>query len=140
MTEIAINVAQLQKLGRNLGKIRPEIAKEFNASLKEAGELVAADARIRAQFSSRIPGTIKVKRGGVNVRIVAGGEGKPHRGESKAFENKGKGGSFRHPVWGHRDRWVTQTAHPFLRPAGLENAEKAAELILHAVDRVFERI
>ncbi len=136
MTYIVINVQELNALSRDLKRVDPALQKEFLNALKKSGNRVAASAKAEiGDHSSRIPKTIKVRRAGVRVKIIAGGEGAPH---AAAFEHQGRGGTFRHPVFGRRDtKWATQAAHPFLTPAANQNFDAFVRDVLTAVDSAF---
>lgn len=113
---MAINPAA--QIAADMRALPEETRKALRPVLRAAGEVVAADARGRASWSTRIPSTVKVStsfqlnREGVTIR--AGGPRAPHAGP---FENRGKEGTFRHPVYGRRTQWVAQAARPFLGPA-----------------------
>lgn len=92
----------------------PEVREELGIELRGVAEAVAADARNNASWSRRLPGTIGVEKLDIGASVYAGGPGFPAAG---AFENKGKQGTFRHPVFGNRNVWVAQKARPFLNPA-----------------------
>ena len=92
---VYIDTRELKKLAADMLKVNKVARAEMLKSLKAAGEIVAADARTRASYSRRIPGSIKVRRRGVDVSITAGGEKAPN---AAPIENKGKG-FVRHPVF-----------------------------------------
>src|SRR5438105_3625133 len=98
MSDLTIDVSQLKKLATDLRRASPLLAKSFLAELGRAGDVVAQSAKEKASFSSRISGTIKVRRRGVAVRVQAGGDAAP---DAAPFEHGGVGGSFRHPVFGN---------------------------------------
>ncbi len=109
---------------------------QFAESLKAAGELVAAAARRNASFSTRIPRTIRTRRRGGAVEVVAGG---PKAPGAMPIDNRGVPGLFRHPVFGH-DVWVKQQAQPFMEPA-LAEAGPAAEAAIEAeLDRTIHKV
>lgn len=128
---VDVDLTDFKTFARVLGKVERSLVKDLNASFSVAGEIIAADARRRSQFSSRIPGSIAVIRRGRRVRVRAGGAEAPH---AAAIDNRGKGGVFRHPVFGNRDVWVNQPAKPFLEPT--ETVEEAAfRVVVAAVDK-----
>jgi len=134
MSDLTIDVSQLKKLATDLRRASPQLAKDFLTQLGRAGDVVALAAKEKADFSTRIPATIKVRRRGTRVRVQAGGETAPH---AAAFEHDGYGGSFRHPVFGNYDVWVSQPAHPFLRPALEETLPEVELFVVQAVDDAF---
>lgn len=129
----AIDMSEVKKLGADLRAAGgPEMEKEFRASLAAATEVVAIEARsIASRYSTRIPGTIKVKYRGYAVDVQAGGNAAPH---AAPFEHGGIPGVFEHPTFGHTDRPAKQEAHPFLTPALVATAPALVEKVLLAVD------
>lgn len=143
-TPIVADTRQLARLARNIRAASPEAWKACRVALRAAVEPVAADARSRAGYSSRIPGSIRTRvTGGGNVKIVAGGAKAP---EAAPLENKGQQGTFRHPVFARKDQgrsewtWVQQRARPFLGPAADAGAPVVAEKVLQAVADAVARV
>jgi hypothetical protein len=117
---------------RELRKVEPEMAKELKKELRAVVEThVVPAAKANAGWSSRIPGAIKpqVLAKGMGVRVAA--KQAPH---GRPFEGLRGNSSFRHPVFGNRNVWVSQRTLPFLWPAVDANQEKAAQAALKAVD------
>lgn len=111
--------AGVRLLARNLEGIPKDVRKELRPRLRRAVEPIRAAAQSNASWSSRIPASIKISTsfsgsvsGGVFLRAAAAVA--PH---ARPFENQGKPGTFRHPVFGNREVWVPQRARPFLFPA-----------------------
>lgn len=71
------------------------------------------------------------------MKVQAGGDAAQY---APAFENQGKVGTFRHPVFGNREVWVNQQAHPFLRPALQAQSANLAKKIDAAIDRALDSI
>lgn len=112
---------QVQALARDLYRIGPKQRRKLQANIGRIGQSALSDARSRAgAWSSRIPGAIEGKpvtdmtRGSVGYMIRVRLSAAPH---GRAFEGLGQGGSFRHPVFGNRDVWVSQPTRPFVWPA-----------------------
>jgi hypothetical protein len=110
------------------------------ARLRQAAEVIAADARVlAATWSERVPPSVRVypapTRGGTAVTIAAGGARAP-----MAYTNEGKRGGrpVWHPVFGRGARadwtWVPQTPRPFMRPAAEARAGQAADVFAKAID------
>jgi hypothetical protein len=94
--------------------------------LVEAGEVIAVIARANAaQFSDRIPATVRVGGGRSGVVIRAGGPKGPaaYTAETAA----------RHPLFGNRNYWYQGPVHPFLKPAAEEGAEPAAVIVAETI-------
>lgn len=122
---VSIDMSSFRKFASDLRKAEPLLLKELNTRMKLAGEIVASDARSRAGFSTRIPGSIKVGVSAARgVRVYARQAQAP---DARPLEHGGIPGVFRHPVFGNRQNWVDQPAHPFLHPA-LEAGKPAALL------------
>ena len=106
-TGFGIDVTNLKDLARDLRKADPALAKAMLRRVKDAGDLVAAEAKTRADAITTgnqpasgpphgtISSSIKVQRRGVSVSVVAGGAKAPH---AAAIENNGKG-HVRHPIF-----------------------------------------
>lgn len=137
-SSVFIDTSQLKDLGRQLRKGSPELARQMRTGLREVGQVVAEEAKHRASFSKRIPGSIRVRTtSGFSVSVVAG-DG--NATDAAPIENKGKG-FVRHPVFGNRDVWTSKGSHPaFLAPAADASQaaieERTAKVIsdtLHAI-------
>ena len=133
----------LARLARDLRRASPEAWKACRASLQEAAAPVAADAKAAASYSTRIPGSIKVRTGRGNVKVIAGGEAAPN---AAPIENKGKG-FVRHPTFSPRPGvpgkvgWTAKHSHPaFLSPAFEARKVAAASKIERAVTDAVERV
>lgn len=134
---VGVDARDLTNLYRDLDAAGKDIAAALLADVKAAAQPVLDDATAAAsQASTRIPGSMRlVSRGGrghVSVSIRAGGKKAPN---AAAFENGGKAGTFRHPVFGNRSVWVEQEAHPALLPALRRNLQRIADNVSEAVDR-----
>lgn len=132
MIKVLFDVRELRALSTALGRFDAELQKEFLLGLKRAGDVVATQAKINvSSASTRIPGTVKVKRTGLVVKVSAGGARAPH---AAPFEHKGLPGSFRHPLFGNREHWYDQPAAPFLSPALTTRMADVTQAILATVD------
>jgi hypothetical protein len=125
----AIDTSQLKELGKRLRAAEPALSKQLRVRLRGLGNVVADEARARSEWSTRIPGSLKVRVAGFSVKIVGNADGTAP--DAAPLEHNGAGGTFRHPVFGNADVWVEQRARPYLAPA-LE--AKAAEIELMATD------
>lgn len=137
MPSVSVDTSGLQKLARDLRRAAPELLKETQTAMKKAGTIAEVEARLRANYSSsRIGATVRTKARGLNVILYAGGARAPH---AAAFEHNGVPGSFRHPVFGNRENWVSQQAHPYLLPAAIATQPETERAMLAAVDAVLLR-
>ena len=134
---ISIDTSSFSKFARDLRAVAPELKLELLREMKSAGEIVAEDARSRADWSEKIPPAIKVKVSGDTIKVVADAKKAPN---AKPIEHGGKGGTFRHPVFGNRDVWVDQQARPFLRPALTANRELVVAAVKRAVAKALAKV
>jgi hypothetical protein len=106
------------KLVNDLRKIGDGVGRNLGKEFKKAAGPVAQQARANASWSSRIPGAITVgvssSRRFPGAQIKVSKDKAPH---ARLYEYPGRGGSFRHPVYGNREVWVDQQGRPFIRPA-----------------------
>jgi hypothetical protein len=124
------------QIARDLRALPEETRKALRPQLREAGEVVAADARNRAGWSSRIPGTVRVRTSfradRESVKVVAGGPVAPHARPYEGISSRGD--TFRHPFFGNRDVWFEQDERPFLLPAAEAGEAESAQLVRTALD------
>lgn len=128
---------EIRKLAKDLGKIPPELRKALRPELKRAAEPIASDARGRASWSTRIPRAIAVtmhlsrRDPGVSIRVRASMA--PH---GRAYEGITGASHFVHPVFGHRDREVSEETRPSLAPAVEAASDETVDAVAQTVDRV----
>ncbi|GII89625.1 hypothetical protein Ssi03_76150 [Sphaerisporangium siamense] len=131
---------ELRLFIRDLGKLPPAIRQELRPRLRTIGQSALAAVRARASWSRRIPAatrlSVSLSKTRPGVSIVVNKTKAPH---ARPYENAGQPGTFRHPVFGNRDRWVSQAARPFLWPAARPHFERVDEQIGQAVDEVARR-
>ena len=126
---IFADTAQLTRLSRDLAASAPRAWAACRAGLREAGNVVAEDARQRVSYSSRIEWSIKVRTSLGNVKVVAGGDAAPN---AAPIENKGQG-FVRHPVF-TRNVWTAKNSRPaFLAPALDAHREEVLKIIEDSV-------
>lgn len=137
MAEAANPAEEIRRLAEDLGKIPPELRKQLRPGLKAAAEPIAADARGRASWSTRIPRAISLsvrlgsRNPGMSIRVrsAVAPHGRPKEGITGNV-------TFRHPVHGHRDRWVDQATQPYLAPAVEAGTESVVAAVAQTIDRV----
>ena len=128
---------ELREFMRDLRNLDRDLAKGLNKNLRDVlqREVVPA-AQQKASWSSQIPRAIKpmvqAKRLGVRVSAKQARHARPYEGLQAGL--RPRSGGFRHPLFGDRSHWYTQQFRPFLAPAMLENADRAAEGLLEALD------
>lgn len=130
-----VDTRDFAKFAKALRSAAPEIAVDLRTELRAAGDIVAQEAKKNADEVSpdgRISKTIKTRVSGATVSVVMGGPGAPH---AAPIEHGGQSGSFRHPVFGNKQVWVEQAAHPMLHPALTAAKPAAEEAAIHALDK-----
>ena len=130
---ITVDVSGMLGFADSILAVGPRLEEEETAAFAEIGKVVVAKAQGKSSWSSRIPQTIHSYPRGLSVTLIAG-EGESHPGEAAAYEHKGVGGTFRHPVYGNTKAWVNAQARPFMLPSVTESyaemealCERAAE-------------
>jgi hypothetical protein len=138
---VVISAPDIRALARDLRAADPLAAKAASKRLKEAAEIVAAEARGRVDYSTRIPGSIKAAVTGTwRAKVKAGSASAPH---AAAIENHGQG-FVRHPVFvpmdelpGPPGRWTSRHSHPaFLAPAADARIDEVAAAVGRVLDDV----
>lgn len=134
--DVQVDAGDLRALMQALKEMEggKPLAAALRKGLRSAAEPIKRQVQGNASWSSRIPGAVSIgtafsaRRTGVFLRVNA--KKAPH---ARPFENDGKGGTFRHPVFG-TDTWVTQSARPFFFPEALRHLPEVEEAAAKAVD------
>lgn len=135
--ELRVDPHGLSQLYRDAKAAEGTIQVELRRGIKAAAQPVVDAVKEDASFSSRIPGAVKLKSSfaakGASVAVVVDGAAAP---EAKAINHGGRGGTFRHPVFGNRDVWVDQAAVPFMATGPRRAQPQADAAMLEAMDRI----
>lgn len=131
-------------IAQDMRRLPNEARRTLRPAMRAGAESMAADARSRAAWSTRIPPTIKVRTsfrvGREGVDLVAGGSAAPH---ARPYEGLSAGGSgeFRHPVFADSQNftrrawtWVTSPTRPFLIPAAEAGEQETTRNMIAALD------
>ena len=127
------NFLTLDERFRQLPK---EFRTEVRKQLRPVGRKLVQQARANAGWSSQIPASI-----GYSVMFAGKKPG------IKVFARRGKArharvfeglfyGTFRHPVFGSRDTWVSESARPFLYPAVVSEISEIVSNVENALAKV----
>lgn len=133
---IAIETDELVVFAKILKLSDKIIYKHMHARLKDAGKVVADEAKKNASWSTKIPGAIKVQSTMGSVSISVSGRRAPG---ARVLEHEGRQGKFRHPVF-NKGGWANQDARPFITPALASKREEVMHLIELAMNETFEEI
>ena len=132
--------AQVMQLRRDLLKVPPNVRRAMRPSLRKVGERVQRTAEANASWSSRIPAahflrvSFSANRPGVFIKVDHNKA--PH---ARPFEGILLW-TFRHPVYGDRETWVSQRSRPYLVPALESNEGEAFVAIRSTVDEVLAKL
>ncbi len=139
--KLRMSAESLRELYKDAARAPGVMQIELRRGIKKAGIRVQRAVAIRASgFSRQIPGKVKVRSSfaarNPGVSIVVD----DRSGEAAALNNKNRAGTFRHPVFGDRENWVRQTAHPFFVSSAHPAAVAAAADISDVMDRVGQQL
>lgn len=156
MFQMTVDAAALKLLARRMARegdgkaLRQDLVRQ----LKDAAEIVSNDIRqgvtatpskghkgasLRAAIARSV--YTQVRTGGytAGVRITTR-QGKFVRGFTSAPERYDSPKGWRHPVYGHRDRWARNEGHPFWNKAAAKNHDVAREKCLKAMEDMALRV
>lgn len=134
---MAVDHVGITTLAKELGQVPAELRRHLRPQLRAGGQHIVSDMKARASYSSRIPGAISMtvsfaaRGGGVRFRVNA--RRAPHARVLERGNDGSRSSSFRHPVYGDRDAWVSQPTRPFFFPAARAGREQLKRNITDAV-------
>lgn len=132
--------AALRDLVADLGKVPNEIRREIRPVLRRSAQPALRRAKENASWSSRIPGATRISVGfskrTPGVALVVNKNKAPH---ARAYENDGRPGRFRAPLFGNREQWFSHKARPFLYRAAKPWMDEVDADIGKVVDKVARR-
>lgn len=130
--KLGVEVAGLKDMAKDIRAAEPNIRAGLKLALKQGADLVASEYRTQiGRNSPRIAATITTGSTLTTSYVKAGSKAAPH---AAAFENEGRAGVFRHPVFGNRGVWVTQDAHPAAIAALQKRGDDVVALVSKAID------
>lgn len=128
-----VDFGGLDLLVEQLRAVPKDAKRDVRKAIVDATADIRADMARRASWSSRIPGalTTRVRFASASVEIRADARRAPH---ARPYEGVGnRGGSFRHPVFGNTDAWVSQSTRPFFFAAVDANRKATRDAVERAV-------
>lgn len=132
--EITVTSPDLAQLYQAAKAADGNLQVQLRRGVRKAAKPIEDGVKAAASWSSRIPGAVRTKASfaarGASVRVEVDSGAAP---EAAPINNKGRGGRFRHPVYGNRDNWVSQQARPFFREgvtAGIPAADAAMSRLM----------
>jgi len=125
------------RLELDLRDVPTQLRKMLDRRLRSVGDVTVAAVRRHASWSSRIPGAVhlRVRFTGkdpgllIYVDAAAAPHARPYEGLLKD--------SFRHPVFGDVDVWVSQDVRRFVWPGVQETQQQVADAVDEAIAAAF---
>lgn len=140
---MAASQAGLKKLVYDFAKMSKENKSYLRKNMKKIATPTLHKIQGSASWSTRIPGSTKIKTGFTarftGVRIETDKNVSPH---ARPYEHAGEPGMVRHPVWADesKDRklwtWVSQPARPYMLPSAREDLPDIADRMLDTLMEV----
>lgn len=144
MTEMAIEGGEkLAKLARQLKETGDKgLQRELRKQLRTAAAPVIREAQQAAEQSLPHRGGLNAFVGAGQVRVQTSMSGRNARVRLRPRRGAGaERGRLRHPVFGNRDRWVTQTVKPGWFTATLEeHAPEVRQQLVQVIDDVARQL
>jgi hypothetical protein len=141
--DVSLSRAEISALAKDLGTVDVVMRRQLPKRLREAAKPVVDQARTNAAAVSkqiRIGTRVKLaSRRGASVKIIGYSPGNIPLAGLLERGNKGNAyarATFRHPVYGHTDRWVDQPTQPYLQPAVDAKRKEAVDLASKVLDDV----
>lgn len=134
--EVTVTSKDLHQMYADLKNVEGNLRVELRKGIKAAAQPMVDRVKSSAGWSSRIPGAVSAKVSfsakNASVSVQVNPKKAP---EAAPLENGGKGGTFRHPVFGNTDVWVDQKAQAFFYTNAVKDAdiEKAIGAVMDAV-------
>lgn len=141
---MSVEYVGIRRLADELGMVPIELRRQLRPEIRAGAETLVRDMKSRASYSSRIPSAIRTtvsfssKSGGVTIRVDT--RRAPHARPLERGNHGGRADSFRHPVFGNRDVWVTQPTRPFFFPAVKAGRKQLVEHISRAVKASLRKV
>ncbi|RBY82679.1 HK97 gp10 family phage protein [Blastococcus sp. TF02A-26] len=131
----------VDQLAKDLLRMSAATRGALRRRIEALGQPLLADAKSRASWSTRIPAAMSVRpiasvaAGRVGLQLRVSSADAPHARAYEGISDAGsRGGSFRHPVYGNRDVWVSQAERPYAWPAVVAMGDKARQQIAEAAE------
>lgn len=146
-------VLNMKMLAARLKDADPALKRELRRNFKAAAEPVIGDVQqsillmpsrhdgtLRREVAKTVVVRTSFASSGVRVQIDSLGQRMPAGKESLPFHADSAKG-WRHPVFGHEDRWVQQYGKPewFERPIA-DNAREFADAAQRSVDEIQRKL
>lgn len=164
-----VDVRDYRDLYTRTRNISPEIRKELRRRLREAANIGARAAKAKvlemptyagtglrsARYRSsrrhlrgthrtglrlRLAANIRVSVTARNVEILQGSTGITGRSGRSLPRRIDEGGTFRHPVYGHRDRWASQIGYRYFQRTIDGKKQEMLVEVSHVLDEISRQL
>lgn len=133
----------MEEVGRALQPTGQVLAGKVRAATRRIPSWGLYGTSVRSTIASNVEARSGAGDRGAWVRIMVNPVGLPH-GLAEAMDTDarrqvpghGYTYGFRHPVYGHRDRWVNQATYPYFRRT-LRNQKKVTDAAIRDIVRRF---
>lgn len=140
---IHVDPTQIRAFADQLRGAPKELQATLRRAITEAATELLADIKANSSWSSRIPGATKMRVGfgerNAGVLVYVDSRQAPHARPFEGAQRRGDG-TFRHPVFGNPDNWVSQPTRPYFMPAIRANEAKTVSRVQDAINQVFNRL
>jgi hypothetical protein len=127
---ITVDVSGIRDCAAALRKAARKLPAEHRIALQEGGELIANTAKAKSSWSTQIPRSVQARSIGPLTSVTADAP------NAAPLENRGRQGTFKHPVFGNQKNIVSQKARPFLHPAAEASGPFLVDNALEHVGKV----
>lgn len=133
-----VDFASLDLFMDEMRNVPKDMRRQVRKAIVKATADIRNDMARRASWSSRIPGAIGVRVAFAQARTTIRVDARkaPH---ARPYEGVGRGNTFRHPVYGNYDIWVTQGTRSFFFPAVRTHRKATREAVERAVYEALPR-
>lgn len=139
MSQVVIGTVGTLRLAEALREVPSDVRGELQKEMRGVGAQVLGTARANASWSSRIPRALTLRTTfgrTAGVQIVARSAVAPH---ARVLEGITGNSTFRHPVFGDTDWWVTQATRPYLVDAVLGHRDEVVRAAEAAIEAAYQR-
>lgn len=143
MSDLNGLIRPIGNFASRMRQVPEQLRRDVRTAVRTAASPIVAKARANASWSTRIPKAIRVsstfagKNAGVTIRVAL--RTAPHGRAYEDISGKSRGGTFRHPVFGNKDRWVSQPTRPFIAPAVQSERDRTLQEIDATITQTLAR-
>lgn len=133
--------AEFRLVAQRMADVPDDVRRGLTRRLRVIGQRTVQVAAMKASWSSRIPASLRLrvsfKAKNPGLVISADADAAPHARPHEGLLSLT--GTFRHPVFGNTDVWVSQPTRPFLWPSVLDTNDDVGRAADEAIDEALDR-